>query len=383
MKRIVVLGSTGSIGQSTLDVVRHHPTRFRVVALSCHRDIPTLLNQVQEFSPEAVAVTGPDRDPPEMKSTSCYLGDSAIDKLMDNIEADLVVNGIAGSHGLPASLHTIHRGINLALANKESVVMGGSLLMERASRGKASIIPVDSEHSALFHLMRNQEKDCVEELILTASGGAFRETPLEQLSVVTPEDALDHPTWKMGAKITIDSATMANKGLEVIEAMHLFGMDSARIKVLIHPQSCVHSMIRTRDGSLYAQISRPDMRLPIQNALTYPDTVAGVFDHLDLAGKTLTFLPWDESRYPLLQLAYDAARAGGTAPVVYNAANEAAVDAFISGKIPFTSISRVVEKTLSSIRNTAIESIEAIFDTDRIARNQALVLIRSTESCWR
>jgi len=297
--------------------------------------------------------------------------------MLDEVQADIVLNGISGSSGLLPSLKTLESGKNLAMANKESIVMAGHILMKLAEKNGARVLPVDSEHSALFNIMRFVEQEEVDEILLTASGGAFRDLSVDKLKYVTPQDALKHPTWKMGPKITIDSATMANKGLEVIEAMHLFGVDADRIKVLIHPQSLVHSLIRTKDGSLYAQISKADVRAPILNALSYPRILEGNFAALDLVGKSLTFLPWDREKYPMLALAYDAAQAGDSSPVVYNAANEIAVEAFAKERISYLSIYRVVRDVMDDECPDEVHTIEEVLEIDKKARERADKTIRA------
>ncbi len=284
--------------------------------------------------------------------------------MIEETGADVVLNGIAGSPGLLPSVYSLRSGKDLALANKETIVMAGRLIKNLAVEKSREILPVDSEHSAVFHLIKDRKRDEVSEIILTGSGGAFRDTPIENLASVTVEDALSHPTWNMGKKITIDSATMANKGLEVIEAGLLFDMDVSRIKVLIHQQSHVHSLIRTMDGSLYAQISRPDMQLPIQNALTYPSLEKSGIEPLDLAGTELSFINPDEKKYPMLGLAYRAAESGNGYPLAYNAANEEAVKAFIDGKIAFTDIYTAVESVLCSDWGSVHTSFSEVEEMD-------------------
>ncbi|HUV06890.1 MAG TPA: 1-deoxy-D-xylulose-5-phosphate reductoisomerase [Spirochaetia bacterium] len=376
VKRITVLGSTGSIGLSALDVIRHNPGRFEAVALSCHTCTSTLSRQAEDFNPLAVAVTGyPEstflKDFPVLQNLTLYAGEEGLLRMIEEIPSNIVLNGIAGSSGLTPSVKSIEAGRDLALANKETIVMAGPYILELARSKGVRILPVDSEHSALFNLMGVIKRNSVAEIILTASGGAFRDLTARDLERVNPRDALQHPTWDMGPKITIDSATMANKGLEVIEAMHLFQMDVNRIKVLIHPQSYVHAMVRTVEGSLYAQVSIPDMRIPIQNALSYPEILNSRVAPLDLEGKSLTFLPWESNKYPMLSLAYEAAEGGGSSPIVYNAANEVAVQAFLAERIRFTEISRVVAHALAVNVQCDVTSIEEILDIDRKSRQIA------------
>lgn len=375
-KKIVVLGSTGSIGMNTMDVIRQNPDQFKASALSCHTSFADIQKQIDEFNPDAVALTGPLDSAPSFNSLPIYKGYDGLIRMLDEVQADIVLNGISGSSGLLPSLKTLESGKNLAMANKESIVMAGHILMKLAEKNGVRVLPVDSEHSALFNIMRFVDQEEVDEILLTASGGAFRDLPVDKLKYVTPQDALKHPTWKMGPKITIDSATMANKGLEVIEAMHLFGVDADRIKVLIHPQSLVHSLIRTKDGSLYAQISKADVRAPILNALSYPGILEGNFAALDLVGKSFTFLPWDREKYPMLALAYDAAKAGYSSPVVYNAANEIAVEAFAKERISYLSIYHVVRDVMDDECPDEVNTIEEILEIDKKARERADKTIR-------
>jgi 1-deoxy-D-xylulose-5-phosphate reductoisomerase len=296
--------------------------------------------------------------------------------MIGEVGADMVLNGISGSSGLLPSLKAVEAGRDIALANKETIVMAGPLILDLARKKKVRILPIDSEHSAVFNLMRFCRQNDIDEIILTASGGAFRDLSKKEMEDVKPEDALRHPTWKMGPKITIDSATMANKGLEVIEAMHLFNKNVEKIKVVIHPQSIVHAMVRTRDGSLYTQLSEPDMRVPIQNAMSYPDVLPCGYANLDLASQTLTFLPWDKDKYPMLSLAYEAARVGGSAPILYNAANEEAVEAFTSQRVKFTSIAKIVKVVMDTRPVKRVSGIEEILAEDRETREATKRIIK-------
>jgi 1-deoxy-D-xylulose-5-phosphate reductoisomerase len=354
--KIAVLGATGSIGRNTLDVVRAHPERFEPVLLSAYSDGEPLRRLQKEF-PHARCVAASKEDLP-----------SAI----RSCGAARVVNGIAGAAGLVPSLAVLETGADLALANKETVVMAWPLAQAAAEKTGAKIIPVDSEHSAVFTLVNAHGAAAVAEVILTCSGGPFRNLTTDELARVRAKDALDHPTWTMGPKITIDSATLANKGLEVIEAARLFAMPPEHIKVVIHPQSVVHSMVRLRDGAVYAQLSRPDMRLPIHNALFYPEITPCAFAALDFTDLTLTFSPPDTARFPLLRLAYDALKAGGLSPVAYNAANEVAVAKFLTDEIGFPDIPRLVEKTLQkdwSAGPSASATLDVILAADKRARD--------------
>jgi 1-deoxy-D-xylulose-5-phosphate reductoisomerase len=365
-KKVIVLGSTGSIGKSTLDVAHKLTERIKIAGLSCYSSYKTLLKQAEEFNVQALAIT-------KVKSSHSYKGSlfsgkEAASRLVESIDADIVLNGIAGSPGLLPSIKAIETKKNLALANKETIVMAGQLVKKMSNESNVQIIPVDSEHSALFHLLKHISIENVKEIILTASGGAFRDIPVEKLPYVTPKDALQHPTWKMGEKITIDSATMANKGLEVIEAVHLFDISADKIKVVIHPQSYVHSLVRTVDGNLYAQISLPDMRLPIQNALTFPDIVFSGYKALELTDITMTFSSWDKKKYPMLKLAYEAAMCLGPYPIVYNSSNEMAVAAFLKGLIRFTDIAKITARILEKEWKNYISSLEDILKLHNISR---------------
>src|SRR6056297_2367962 len=342
IKRVIILGATGSIGLNSFDVIKNLGSSFQIVGAACHANVNELLRLAEEFQVPNLAVSSKRVD----NGRITFSGPNAIQSLIMETEADIVINGISGSSGLMPSVWSLQRGFDLALANKETIVMAGPLIRSLATRSGAQILPVDSEHSALFQLLRREKPDEREKVVITASGGPFRNTPLKEFPALTLEDALQHPTWDMGNKITIDSATMGNKGLEVIEAHHLFDLSTEQIQVLIHPQSCVHSLIKTVEGSYYAQISHPDMRIPIQNALTYPQLAASPFGELDLADTNLSFQHPDPQRFPLLQNAFQAIRYGGAYPLAYNAANEVSVKAFQDLKIRFTDIAAVVDATL-------------------------------------
>ena len=381
-KKVSVLGSTGSIGKNTLEVIRSLEPSFDIVALACRSSVGELTRQVKEFAPEAVAVAGPLDSQEEvelgkLRGTRVYREERGLLQMLTDTDADLVVNGISGAKGLLPSLKTLQRGADLALANKETVVMAGGLVSDLVRRNGSTLLPVDSEHYALFCLLRGRKPEDVQEVILTASGGAFRDLSYEQLRDVRIEDALIHPNWNMGAKITVDSATMANKGLEVIEAHHLFDIPVSAIKVLIHPQSYIHSLIRSSDGFIYAQLSQPDMRLPIQNALTYPGLEPSCLEAFDLTGKSLSFGAVDPHKYRLLSLAYGAAEQAGGYPIAYNAANEVAVDRFLSRDISFLEIAQLVEQVLQVDWKVPVEEIEAILQVDREARIKAVEISKS------
>jgi 1-deoxy-D-xylulose-5-phosphate reductoisomerase len=341
-KKIALLGATGSIGKSTLDVIRRGKDDFELVLLSSHTGAAALRELGKEFPGALLALSGG----AETEGVS-FSGSGGLLRAIAETGADITVNGISGAAGLPPSLAAVDAGSDLALANKETIVMAGPLVFARAREKKVKILPVDSEHSAIFHLVEAHGADREEEILLTASGGPFRKLSREQMAAVTAKDALAHPTWNMGPKITVDSASLANKGLEVIEAVRLFGIAPEKISVLIHPQSVVHSMVRMKDGAVYAQLSRPDMRLPIHEALYWPETRPSPFGKLDFRGLSLDFEAPDTDRFPMLSLAYLAIRRGGVYPCVYNAANEAAAAVFLEGRIGFLDIPRIVEYVLT------------------------------------
>ncbi len=363
-KKVIILGCTGSIGQNTIDIIEAMPDRFEIAAMSANTREKELLETAERNNVKKLALTG--KTPSSDKIN--YFGKDSILRLIRETDADMVVNGVAGAEGLRPSIVSLETGKDLALANKETVVMAGGLINSLAEKHSRTIIPVDSEHSAIFHLIKGQKKEHVKEIIITASGGAFRDWSKKDLLKATFEDAVKHPNWSMGQKITIDSASMANKGLEVIEAHQLFHIGLENIKVLIHPQSMVHSLIRTAEGSMYAQISRPDMRIPIQNALTYPELGRSLFGSLDLDNISLNFRKPDFEKYRMLYLAYQAAKSGEGYNIAYNAANEAAVAAFTEKKIKFIDIPVITEKTLSHSWMSKSENFDEVFETDRKAR---------------
>jgi 1-deoxy-D-xylulose-5-phosphate reductoisomerase len=377
-KRIVVLGSTGSIGTQTLEVASHLGRSFDVVGLSAFlsSEMGRLCEQVREFKPRAVAVQDEKQARLIRGQTGLkrvWSGEEGLVRLAGIEPCDIVVNGISGAAGLAPTLAAIKAGKRLALANKESLVVAGELVMPLVRKHKAEIIPVDSEHSAIFQCLKNEPVRGVKRLILTASGGPFRRVAGHRLRHMTPAHALKHPTWSMGRKITIDSATLMNKGLEIIEAHWLFGLEGGKIDVLIHPQSIIHSMVEFVDGAILAQASLPDMRLPIQYALTYPERMPSPVGTCDLAGiKRLTFHPPNPRKFPCLRLAYEVLRTGGTLPAVLNAANEVAVYAFLEERIGFHEIPRVIARTLRKHRVVAHPGLEDILEADRWARATAL-----------
>jgi 1-deoxy-D-xylulose-5-phosphate reductoisomerase len=377
-KKIAVLGATGSIGKSALDVIGRDKDNFEVVLLSAHRNGEALA-EAGKLWPRAVTVLSGESD-----------GKEKLLAAITRSDADITLNGISGAAGLEPSIAVIESGsaFALALANKETMVMAGPLVIGLANKNKVNIIPVDSEHSAIFHLIEahgvssTEGDNSLDEIILTASGGPFRGYSIEEMEKVTPQAALAHPTWNMGPKITIDSASMANKGLEVIEAVRLFGLPPEKIKVVIHPQSIVHSMIRMKDGAVYAQLSRPDMRLPIHKALYWPKTAPSEFGRLDFDSPSLEgslaleFSKPDTEKFPLLAYAYEAVRKGGLYPCAYNAANEAAVGAFLEGRIGFLDIGRITRYVLDKDWSKEPSDLASVMEADRHARIMAEKEIR-------
>ncbi len=375
MKKVAVLGCTGSIGRQTLDVIRANPDEFRAVALCAGRDGDSVAAQAAEFAPEYIAMAD-DAAADRLKSLGVkgdiISGPDASCRIAALEEADIIVNGISGYSGMKPLLAALEAGKPVALANKESIVCAHELVNTALKKHGGSILPVDSEQSAIFQCLAAGNHSEVDRLILTASGGPFRTYTKEQLDFVTPEQAGNHPTWNMGKKITIDSATLFNKGLEIMEASYLFDIPGDRISVLIHPESIVHSMVEFTDGCTMAQLSKPDMRLAIQYALTYPARTPGEFGRLRLeeAGK-LTFFAPDREKFPALDLAYEALKDGQRLPIAYNGANEVAVELFLQGKIKFTDIWGVVEYAIAHMERGEITSLEDIEQTDARARELA------------
>lgn len=377
MDRLVVLGSTGSIGRQTLEVVRAMRDRFEIVGLAAGTSVEKLAEQAREFRPTAVAIGRREKVPllrELLAGTGVDIleGEEGVRQLAALPEAELVVSAMVGMNGLLPTLAAIENGKRVALANKEVLVAAGDLVIAAAAASGAVILPVDSEHNALFQCLQGEERDSVSRVLLTASGGPFRGFSAEELAAVTTREALRHPRWNMGPKITIDSATLMNKGLEVIEAHHLFGLRWEQIGVLIHPESIVHSLVEFVDGSLKAQLSVPDMRHPIQFALTYPGRRRALVERLDLArlGR-LTFEEPDLETFPCLKYAYQAGRMGGTAPAVLNAANEVAVATFLREEIPFASIPRIILTVLEEHKAETVHSIQQVLAADAWARDKA------------
>ena len=373
MKRLAILGSTGSIGTSTLDVVAAHPRAFEVVALAAGRNVERLAEQVAAYRPALVAVA----DEAAARALAARIGSAARivhgrDGLVEAARlagVDLVVCGLVGAVGIEPTYAAVDAGHDIALANKEALVAAGAFVIARAIETGAAVLPVDSEHNALHQCLRGEDPKTIAAIWLTASGGPFRGWSREALAGATPEQALAHPTWRMGPKITIDSATLMNKGLEVIEARWLFGVGPDRIRVVVHPKSIVHSLVELVDGSWKAQLGAPDMRHPIQYALTYPERVAAPRPRFDLlAAPPLTFEPVDTDRFPCLPLAYEALARGGAAPAVLNAANEVAVEAFLSGRAGFLDIPAVVRAVLDRHADAPCGALDDILAADRLAR---------------
>lgn len=385
LRQVAILGSTGSIGVNTLDVIRVHPDRFKVTALTAAKQIDRLAEQCIEFKP-AIAVVASAEGAAELSqllrdkniSTHVLYGSDALVTAVTESGCDTVMAAIVGAAGLVPTLAAAHAGKRVLLANKEALVMSGDLFMQAMKQGGGELLPIDSEHNAIFQCLPERftkspsDHFGVEELWLTASGGPFRDVSIGDLASITPEQACAHPNWVMGRKISVDSATMMNKGLEVIEAFWLFGLALEKIKVLIHPQSVVHSMVRYRDGSVLAQMGQPDMRTPIAYGLAWPERIHAGVAPLGLAQlANLSFSEPNLTQFPCLGLAFAAARAGGTSPTILNAANEIAVGAFLDEGLPYLRISEVVERTLSALPSVAADSIELILSVDAQARQVA------------
>ena len=393
MRQITILGSTGSIGVNTLDVIRAHPDRFQVFALTASKQVELLAEQCIEFAP-TMAVIGDAQGAATLStllrekgiSTQVLYGPEALVTAVTDSGCDTVMAAIVGAAGLVPTLAAAKAGKRVLLANKEALVMSGHLFMQAMKVGGGELLPIDSEHNAIFQCLPHQFMKApnpaqgVEELWLTASGGPFRNTPLEELSSITPTQACAHPNWVMGRKISVDSATMMNKGLEVIEAFWLFGLPLEKIKVLIHPQSVVHSMVRYVDGSVIAQLGQPDMRTPIAYGLAWPERIGAGVASLNLAQlAALSFSEPDLQRFPCLSLAFAAAKTGGVAPTVLNAANEIAVAAFLDEGMPYLHIPEVVEKTLNAIQGSSVTSLEMILNVDAQARRVARDFVKAIQ----
>lgn len=376
IKNVVILGSTGSIGKSALDVIRNLRHKFKVTGLSANSQWELLAKQVNEFKPESVSIADerwvePLRNSVSENSVQFYTGADGIREIVSKGNVDIVILAIVGASGFPAAVEVIKNGKTLALANKEALVMAGGLIMSMAKEKRASIIPVDSEHSAILQALRAGYPDELKKIIITASGGPFYNLPTEKLSEVTRKEALNHPTWKMGQKITIDSATLMNKALEVIEAKWLFNLNSSQIEVIIHPESIVHSLVEFCDGSVIAQMGLPDMKVPIQYALTYPYRENGNVESLNLAKLgSLNFRKPDMDKFPALRLGYEVVEKGGTMGATLNAANEIAVQAFLERKIKFTDITKLVEHVMKKHNFIKDPDFDDIMHADNYARKE-------------
>ena len=379
MRTLAILGATGSIGRQALDIARRVPDQFRVTLLTAHSRAEALFELVREFRPAVAALTAePDTLPEDVRFCQWYFGEDAVRQAVLAAKADDVLSAVVGVAGLPAAMAALDVSGRLLLANKESLVTGGALVMGKAAALHKPIVPVDSEHSAIFQCLQAQGGNPVSRLILTASGGPFRTWEKGDIERATRAQALGHPTWKMGAKITVDCAGMMNKGFEVIEAHHLFSMPMEKIDVIVHPQSVIHSMIEFEDGAVLAQLGAPDMRVPIGYAMGYPARIPFGGERLDFARiASLTFEAPDMERFPCRRMAIDAQKAGGVMPVALNGANEEAVAAFLDERIPFGGIARTVETVLARTENASVREIGDVYEADRRARFMARDVLRA------
>jgi 1-deoxy-D-xylulose-5-phosphate reductoisomerase len=381
-KGLAVLGSTGSIGVNTLDVAASHPERFAIVTLAAYGNLDIIEQQARRFHPQLVVLFDAHKAAllhQRLKGLNIEV-DTGLDGLCRAATypgVDLVMSAVVGAVGLRPTLCAVEKGLNVAVANKEPLVMAGELVVRPDVAGWGRIIPVDSEHNAIFQALHGQERSALRRILLTASGGPFRDWPVEAMQHVSIGDALNHPNWKMGRKITIDSATMMNKGLEVIEAHHLFHVSLEQIEVVVHPQSIIHSMVEFCDGSILAQLGIPDMRIPISYALAYPERLPNTLPSVDLFDvQTLHFYPPDADRFPCLQLSFEAARIAGTMPAVLNAANEIAVQAFLDGVIQFLDIPAVIEETMAHHTAVTLTDISVVLEADGWAREYAKAAVK-------
>ena len=380
-QRICILGSTGSIGTQALDVIRQHPDLYEVYALTANTNYEKLAEQARQFHPNSVVIANDAyyqklKDMLADTDVKVFAGKDSLDEIVEFPQVDVVLAALVGFAGLAPTIHAIRAHKKVCLANKETLVVAGEIILHLVAQYHASLIPVDSEHSAIFQCLVGEDMNEVDKILLTCSGGPFRKLPKEKLETVTAADALKHPTWKMGAKITIDSATLMNKGFEVMEAKWLFGVPADRIQVLIHPQSIVHSAVQFMDGAVKAQLGVPDMRLPIQYAFSFPQRLTLDGDRLNLfETKKLEFFEPDMDRFPCLLLAYEAIHKGGNMPCILNAANEVANAAFRQGKLSFYGMADVIEKTMQQATYDKAPSMQALFATDSEARNIANRLI--------
>lgn len=380
-KTLAIFGSTGSIGCNTLEVVRQHPESFHVQYLTANSNAKLLCEQIREFKPSAVVLTDPTafdllREQCDGRTEYLY-GTEGLDEIARRSDYDTLVSSLVGFAGLMPTIAAIESGHNIALANKETLVVAGELMTKLVKKHNVSLVPIDSEHSAILQCIVGEPKDSIKKIILTASGGPFRGKTAEELKTVSVEDALNHPNWKMGSKITIDSASLMNKGLEVIEAKWLFDVSAEQIDVIVHPQSIIHSMVEFSDGSIKAQLGLPDMKLPIRYALSYPDRLEAEIEPIDFANTTLHFEAPDTKAFRCLKLAFEALESGGTATATLNAANEIAVQAFLDGSIGFMDIPTIIERSLNQFEPERIEQMEVLIDADRKTRLYAASLCKS------
>jgi len=386
MKRITLLGSTGSIGTQTLDIVAEYPEKFRVVGMTAGGNIELFAQQIRKFQPEIVAIAN-ETKLAELKEAIADLavkpiilaGAEGVETVAAYGDSEAVVTGIVGCAGLLPTIAAIKAGKNIALANKETLIAGGEVVVPLVKKHGVKLLPADSEHSAIFQCLQGVPEGGLRRIILTASGGAFRDRPTEELASVTVADALKHPNWAMGKKITIDSATLMNKGLEVIEAHYLFGVDYDKIEIVIHPQSIIHSLIELEDTSVLAQLGLPDMRLPLLYSLSYPDRIPTQWERLDLVKcGTLTFRAPDHQKYPCMDLAYAAGRAGGTMPAVLNAANEQVVELFLQERVRYVQIADLIKHVCDRHNLISKPELEDILEADKWARNEVINQVMAT-----
>ena len=383
MKKVSILGSTGSIGVSTLDVIERNPESFQILALSAGSNVKLFAEQIRKFKPKVVALFDSKKvlllkEQIADLDVEILFGEKGLVSVATHSEVDVVVSGVVGSAGLLPAIYALRAGKNLALANKETLVIAGELVLKEAEKTNSQIIPIDSEHSAIFQALNGEKKERIKKIILTASGGPFRTYSLDQMENITVKDALNHPNWNMGSKITIDSSTMMNKGLEYIEAKWLFGINTS-VEITVHPQSIIHSMIEFVDTSIIAQLGIPDMRVPIAYALSYPDRFECDLPSLDLATMgNLTFEKPDFERFPCLQLAIDAMNIGKTMPTVLNAANEVAVQAFLDELIPYKDIAELIQMVMQNHSLSPLNELQDVLDSDQWAREETTKLITVT-----
>lgn len=376
-KHLAILGSTGSIGKQSLDVVRSHPDLFSIEVLTAHNDAQTLIQQAIEFKPNAVVIANPDLYSPVMEALDkfdikVFAGQESLAQIVELDDIDMVLNALVGFTGLRPTLNAIKAGKHIAIANKETLVVAGEMVTDLAVKHKVNILPVDSEHSAIFQCLAGERLNKVEKIILTGSGGPFLGKSLDFLANVTPVEALNHPIWNMGPKISIDSATLMNKGLEVIEAKWLFSLNPDQIEVIIHPQSIIHSLVQFEDSSLKAQLGLPDMRVPIQYALAYPYRLPATFERFSFINyPQLTFIQPELRIFKSLQLAFEALKLGGNMPCALNAANEVVVELFLRQKIKFLQIPDIIELCLAKVQKIAHPSLDDLLATDKLARQLA------------